>query len=153
MILSHVMAGVKKLTVIFHIVVPLFFGIIIYALWRGIFLIDPTQRIFPMAYWSMHPNWLLYNLPDGLWFYALLSAIAYIWKDNRSIYFIMWLIFASTLAFLSEFLQLFHFIAGTFDYYDLLAYSIAILIFYCYNFKQVNQPIFLHLNLKKNEPH
>ena len=141
--------SVKKLRIFFHIVIPIFCGITIYALWRGIYFIDPTQKIFPFAYWHNRTNWLLYNLPDGLWFYALLSAIAFIWKDSYSIFFIMWLFVASTLTFLSEFLQLFHFIPGTFDNYDLLAYSIAILIFYCSNFQQVNKPIFLQLKLKK----
>ncbi len=132
-----------KLSIFFHIVIPILCGVIIYALWRGIYFIDPTQKIFPLAYLNNRPNWLLYNLPDGLWFYALLSAIAFIWKPDNSIFLLIWLFGASAMAFLSEFLQLFYCIPGTFDYYDLLAYSIALLIFYCFNFHQINKLFFI----------
>jgi hypothetical protein len=86
------------------------------------------------------PNWVIYNLPDGLWFYALISTLALIWDDKSSKYFNFWFFSAIILSYLSEFFQALHLIPGTFDWRDLFAYSIAVII-YNFTFLKFHKPI------------
>jgi hypothetical protein len=101
----------------------------IYAFWRGIYLIDQTQKVFPIFHNLQPPNWVKYNLPDGLWMYAFLSTIFIIWKSQISKHFVAWLLLAAIMSFFLEILQELHIVPGTFDWYDLLAYSMAVSIF------------------------
>lgn len=117
------MKQIKFLKFLFHIVSPLFLGIMIYVLWRGIILFD-IEPIFK----SNPPYWIKYNLQDGLWLYALLSAIIIIWEEKFSFYLIIWLFLALLLTILSELMQAYNFIPGTFDLYDLIAYFFAAII-------------------------
>jgi hypothetical protein len=112
-----------------HIILPLFLGIIIYAFWREIILIDPTRKVFPILINEQPPNWIKYNLPDGIWMYAFLSSLFFIWKDKVSKHFIAWILLAIILSFFLEILQARHIVPGTFDWFDFLAYAISIFIF------------------------
>lgn len=131
-----------------HIFIPLFFGTTIYAFWRGIHFIDPTQKVFPFFNSSIPPDWIKYNLPDGLWLYALLSAIIFIWRENFSGHFIAWLLIAIIITFFSEVLQAYNFILGTFDWKDLLAYSIAT-TFCFFNFQHVKKQLLFTFKIIK----
>lgn len=117
------MKHIKFLKILFHIVAPLFLGIVIYVFWRGIifFDIEPILNSNP-------PDWIKYNLQDGLWLYALLSAIIIIWEEKFSLDLIIWLFLALLLTILSELMQAYNFIPGTFDFYDLIAYFFATII-------------------------
>ncbi len=68
------------------------------------------------------PDWFIYNLPDGLWLYSLVQAMAKIWKGHKGS------IIAQTacigLAVGHEVLQKFGYILGTFDLLDILAYCL-----------------------------
>ena len=108
-----------------HIGCPILCGMTIYALWRRIYLIDPAQRLFPLLDPSRVPQWVKYNLPDGLWFYALSSSLIFVWGEILSRHFLAWLLLAIIMSFFLEISQASHFIPGTFDWYDLLAYFIA----------------------------
>ena len=112
-----------------HIMLPLFLGIIIYAFWRGFYLIDPARKIFPLICNVQPPNWVKYNLPDGLWMYSFLSTFFIIWRDHLSKHFIAWILLAIILSFFLEILQAKHIVPGTFDWYDLLAYVLSAFIF------------------------
>lgn len=112
-----------------HIILPLFLGIIIYALWRGIFFIDPAQKVFPLICNTQTPNWVKYNLPDGLWMYSFLSTFFIIWRQQISKHFVAWILLAIILSFFLEILQARHIIPGTFDWFDLLAYALSSFIF------------------------
>ena len=130
--------------ILLNIVAPIFFGTTIYGLFRGLHFIDPTEKYFPI-YSAKLPDWLQYNLPDGLWFYALLSALSLIWQDNSSRILYLWLLLAIILSYLTEIFQALHFIPGTFDWKDLLAYSIATII-YIFNFKIFNKQLLTFKN-------
>lgn len=116
--------------ILLHISVPLIFGIAIYALWRGIFLFDPMQSIFPLQESTQLPNWIKFNLPDGLWFYAFLSTIFCIWKDMDNGYLIIWLLVAMIMSAFLEIGQACKVIQGTFDFNDLLAYFAGSIFFF-----------------------
>ena len=117
-----------------HVFVPILCGTTIYALWRGLHFFDQTEKKFPLLTAKHIPNWIKFNLPDGLWFYAFLSALLFIWIENVSGHFGLWLVIVTILSFFSEVLQLYNILPGTFDWQDLLAYSLAILFFF-FNFK------------------
>jgi len=95
------------------------------------------------------PNSIKYNLPDGLWFYALLSTISIVWKEYSSVYFVRWIFLSIVLTYLSEILQAFYIIPGTFDWYDLLAYTIALFMFYFINLKEINKQLLLTFKITK----
>lgn len=108
------------------ICLPIFLGITIYWLFRGIPFLNETQ-VYRLPH-NLFTSFLLFSLPDGLWLFALLSAIAAIWrtpcKESHS-----WLLTIFVGSILSEVAQKFHIIPGTFDWLDILAYSIVAFIF------------------------
>lgn len=114
-----------------HVLLPVISGTLVYILWRGINLINIDALLN-----SNPPDWFKYSLPDGLWLYALLSAIIFIWKRKFSRQLFRWLLLAISLSFFSEVLQAYKVIPGTFDPNDLIAYSIAT-IFSFLNFKPI----------------
>lgn len=123
------MISTHHIKMLLHVLLPVLSGTMIYAFWRGIPLIDSSREIFPLFSLKYAPDWLIYNLPDGLWCYALLSTLFLIWK-GRSVHYSLWLLVAIAFTFLSEIIQAYHLIQGTFDWNDLIAYTVAIATFY-----------------------
>lgn len=120
-----------------HILLPVFMGAVVYAFWRGIPLLDSGKTMFPLFSANHAPDWINYNLPDGLWCYAFLSTLSLIW-EGPSISRFLWLGLAIAIAFSSEVLQAYNFIHGTFDWGDLIAYAIAI-AFCFFNFQHLKK--------------
>ena len=112
-----------------HVVFPIMLGSAIYFFFR-----DKQEIIFGFFQFlsvapkiNFAPDWIKYNLPDALWFYAFLSTLIFIWQRKISVQSIIWLIAAISMGFLSEAFQFFSVIPGTFDLKDLLAYTISAL--------------------------
>jgi hypothetical protein len=62
----------------------------------------------------------------------------FIWKDNDgSQPAIIWIVLAITLSFSMEILQAFHWMPGTFDWKDLLSYSVATFMCLSYNLTKI----------------
>jgi hypothetical protein len=136
-------SGTKQknyLILFLHVLVPILSGILIYLFWRNTLLNGFFQSPYYMSA-NRPSDWVLYNLPDGLWLYAFLACLHLIWNGVPYRQFVKWLILAITLTFSSEFLQAIHLIPGTFDWYDLLAYSIASL-FYFFKFTIITKQLF-----------
>jgi hypothetical protein len=70
------------------------------------------------------PDWMVYNLPAGLWLFAFLYLLHLLQSQ--------WYYFASAIcfAFGAELLQATAYAGGTFDAGDLLAYSVAGAVFF-----------------------
>lgn len=120
--------------IVFHVFSPILFGMTVYALFRNIPFIDPTRKVFPLLDLSFPFPWVIFNLPDGLWFYALLSSLIIIWGGNSSRQLVAWIVFAISISFILELCQGFNLIPGTFDVKDLIANCIAsILCFFLFN--------------------
>jgi hypothetical protein len=134
---------------VIHCLFPVLIGITIYIQFRGFHSIIPKQNYWSFFFSMKIPNWIKYNLPDGLWFYALLSAIGIVWQEVSSVNFVRWIFLSIVLTYLSEILQAFHIIPGTFDWFDLLAYTIALFSFYFINFKQINKQLLLTFKITK----
>lgn len=73
-----------------------------------------------------------YSLPDGLYCAAYILFIDAIWHDDESFikYYIISLVPLVTI--ISEILQYFGLVRGTFDIYDLICYSLPLIIYYAY---------------------
>lgn len=74
--------------------------------------------------WNI-PDALLYNVPDGLWAFSLATGIFSVW-GRLSVFAVIWVITLWLLASTLELLQRCDWMPGTFDRYDLMAYSLGI---------------------------
>lgn len=103
------------------VVVPLVAGGLIYVFCRPGTIRFKTWFVQTPATTMQHvlPDWMVYNLPAGLWLFAFLCMLRLLQSQ--------WYYFASAIcfAFGAELLQATGYAGGTFDYGDLLAYSVA----------------------------
>jgi hypothetical protein len=74
------------------------------------------------------PQWVLFSLPDGLWLFSGINLILCIWRNEISPANIGWLATLCLIAIGSELLQFAALLSGTFDFRDLSAYSLAIIL-------------------------
>ena len=109
---------------IYHVLCPLFLGGLIYWAARPDVLAFSDSDIQPFTWAKYLPDWLVFNVPDGLWSYSLLSFTFILWQNNRSSNAFFWLIVAFSLGIFLEIAQYKHFISGTFDWLDVLTYLI-----------------------------
>lgn len=126
---------------------PIFLGIMIYVLYR-----EPT---FNAVNWlglkeslkniSMRdnlidlPNWVVYNLPDGLWMLAFTYLVLFIFEFKFKRNFIFFTLFMPlTISLISEIGQSFRFIQGTFDPLDILFYIIGYSLPIILNLKKID---------------
>ncbi len=121
----------------FHIIVPLITGICIYVLFRRIYFMDPSGQFFPIFSSQIYPLWIKYNVPDGLWLYAFLSMLSLIWNRTFSLYLIIWCNAAILSSYLSEFAQMANLLPGTFDWKDIIAYTISTIFFLLINYRRL----------------
>lgn len=73
------------------------------------------------------PEWVEYNLPDGLWTFSYTLCIGYVWKFDIKKCWLFILILPS-IAIADECLQYFQIVPGTYDAWDIFAYLIASLL-------------------------
>lgn len=123
-------------TIIFFL--PLILGGFIYIIFRTERLImfrwfeylnisNKISNIQNLRNISSFPNWFIYSLPDGLWMFSYTAASLEIWKHAITKQNIFWIFSIPIVAVLSEFLQIFKIIPGTFDFIDLTFYLLGIL--------------------------
>ena len=109
---------------------PLLAGSLIYALARDLAALQMGHWL-SLSYWETSlilPEWVRYNLPDGLWLFAALQAMRGIWQQPLPRAAHIWIITLFGLAFGSEGLQALQLIAGTADWADVAAYAMAGLV-------------------------
>ena len=113
----------KKSDILLNVVLPLFLGFLIY---------------YSASRWAVAAIVRNY-LPDGLWAYAFISAMLFIWDRDMPIF---WVISLFLLSALFEFLQYRHIIAGTGDVRDVATYYLAFLLAMGLNpvFKTIQTP-------------
>ena len=119
-----------------HVILPLFLGGLIYWAARPSSLaFSQDIMLRPLIDVQYIPDWILFNLPDGLWTYALMSFTLLLWQDTPSVFGAkFWIITAFSLGIALEFGQYLHLIKGTFDWFDVLTY----LIFNCLSIFTLN---------------
>jgi len=74
------------------------------------------------------PGWFIYSLPDGLWVFSYTALSLEIWKFSITRRSFFWIFSIPIVAVLSEFLQLFRIIPGTFDLIDVMFYLLGIIL-------------------------
>lgn len=125
------------------IVAPFVIGSGVYVFLREGSIISLNWNINP-KYMMAAPDWLKYNLVDGLWMLSLLSLINFIWRSRLCKDLIIWQIIVLITAFSLETLQRFEFIPGYFDWKDIgfyfLASGISMSIIFLKNFKLTFNP-------------
>jgi len=107
--------------IIFHCVIPLLIGFIIYVLFRdkniqlfifferiGVSNFINNIREHTLPFSEYIPKLILYNLPDAIWVYSFSIIMGIIWYRTR--YFIYWLSIGFVLGLSSELFQLFNII-------------------------------------------
>lgn len=100
----------------------------IYWLFRGIAIVD-VRPFIPLPRHNWLASVILYNLPDGLWLYALLTGLRLVWKEHLFSRGLAWLMAVICGSVGSEIAQHFHLIPGTFDLLDIGAYLVFSLLF------------------------
>ena len=72
--------------------------------------------------------WLIFCLPDGLWYMALLYLQDYLYNDG--LVYKMVFCMSVMLPFILEILQKYGIMSGTFDYCDILTYLLTYIFFW-----------------------
>lgn len=83
------------------------------------------------------PDWVVYNVPDGLWLFAYLLLIEAIWLNDTGRAKSLFLCALPALAVATEFLQMWNPSFGTGDVWDVAAYGIATILFLIIKHKTV----------------
>ena len=115
-----------------HVFLPLAGGAFVYLLFRRqppalvtwLLAIDTAEvvtytRSFLQPVARRLPQWCLMSLPGGLWSYALLSAIEYVWEGTASACRPWWVLVGLTFSLLPELGQATGTLPGTFSAVDL----------------------------------
>ena len=113
----------KKIVFIFLL---LFSGLLVYWFFDANIIFFKVTGIthLPSGNWNHSPVALLIRnyLPDFLWAMAVMNTAVFIWEKKFPMIYV-YMLFA--LPFLSEIMQVFKLVPGTFDWYDLLVYVIV----------------------------
>lgn len=73
-------------------------------------------------------EWIVYSLPDGLWYMSLLWVEMTFTQHSNTLSVIVFYL-AVTFPFVLEFLQHTHIVPGTFDWFDVATYCLTLIIF------------------------
>ena len=124
---------------IIHVTIPLLAGGCIYIFFRSpdikmfewfntIGIIEIILNLREVAQSNINLNsWILYSLPDGLLTYSFTSSMIILWRNNDRLGK-TFIYLPLMLSVLSELLQYFEIISGTFDRNDLSVVLISFLI-------------------------
>ena len=74
------------------------------------------------------PNFMIYNLPTGLWTISYIILMQLILEDNIGFHRFLWIYLLPISFCLIEIFQVFAFIPGTFDILDVCSYIIPMII-------------------------
>ena len=113
-----------------HVLIPFLSGIILYLLGRSLVSLQ-VNKLLKLNYAPPPlnlPEWLIFNVPDGLWLYSFLMWLILIWQHEKGIEPFVWYGFLILGAIGSEFMQKFSVIQGTYDSNDIYAYFLTILL-------------------------
>ena len=90
------------------------------------------------------PSWMLYNLPDGAWLFAYSILIGMIWNFKiRDCW--MFILVMPLICIPHELFQALGVMHGTYDFQDVLAYTVAIIIGFLY-ISLVNKHAFTNIS-------
>lgn len=130
---------------IFLGVVFLMFGCVIYLLFRtktlniyqwcsllGLSNFIDYARVWVSA-WNI-PDFIRYSLPDGLYCAAYILLMDAIWHDGDSLIKHFVIIFVPVVTIGSEIFQYYGLVKGTYDFCDLVSYSLPYIAYILYKY-------------------
>lgn len=74
------------------------------------------------------PFYLIYSIPFGLWIISYMIFIKIIWGESKGYSYDIFFWSIPVISFISEIIQYFHLISGTFDLIDLVILGIIIVL-------------------------
>ena len=74
-------------------------------------------------------EWVKYNMPAGLWLFSYMFIIDSLWGNDNNKVYKCFLYVLPFMAIISEIMQLFKILPGTYDFMDFFSYILAILMF------------------------
>lgn len=92
---------------------------------HGLFAEWSRWAFFHLSKDTVASDFVLYNLPDGLWLSSLLALMVSIWGLESLGTLFVWMGISLTGAFVLEFLQWAQLLQGTFDILDVGVYLLA----------------------------
>jgi len=126
------------LKILFHVILPILIGGLIYVFFRGRNLVFMTYielvsnlSLTSLSYYT-DPiktklyDWVIYSLPDGLWVYSFTSSIMLMKLDSKVRIYIIHMPLLLAVTF--EMFQLLDMYKGTFDPIDLLFFVLFFLL-------------------------
>lgn len=121
-----------RIIVVINITLSLILGTAIYVFLRsGTYINDFITKLYTVPSFSKCNNALIdffrYHLVDALWEYAFVFSMAAVFVPKGKQLLILFFA-AGLFGFVWEFLQLIHFVTGTFDPLDIVSYIAADLI-------------------------
>lgn len=113
-----------------HVVLPFILGCCLCGIGRPLstLIIGDLLQLKTIKAIVRLPEWVTYNLPDGLWLYSFLMWLIMTWQGQKSFEAYVWFLIFIVLAFGSEVLQKLSLLSGTYDTRDVLAYFIALFL-------------------------
>lgn len=129
----------KKKLLLKYVLAPLFTGFLLYQFrpfGNGAidFLKIKNEEIIALG--NKIPDFCIYNLPDGLWAFALTSLILIIWKNQTGVSQTIWLFVVLSFIVGQEVFQKLNLLPGTFDFLDVWTmvggYFLSLFIFKFY---------------------
>lgn len=123
---------------VFGVIIPIVIGGAIYVFLREneVLLLKLIGIDFSNINSLKLPQWVIYNLPDGLWGLSLTNLMILIWNERISSKNIFWILSPIMLGITLEVLQAINFLKGTFDVLDVLFIISFSLFSILYNLKQ-----------------
>jgi hypothetical protein len=121
----------KNLQLFFGSILPLFFGGMIYLLFR----VESLKMFLWLGHFGMKSlvhngriqfagviskEWVIYSLPDALWIFSFINLMLIIWNFNLTKQSSVWILIAPIIGIASEIGQGIKIIPGTFDIVDLV---------------------------------
>lgn len=74
-------------------------------------------------------DWVKYNIPAGLWLFSYMLIIDSIWENGYNSTYKFFITILPVFAIISEVMQFFQILPGTFDIMDMIIYVFAIFLF------------------------
>ena len=130
----------SKIEIIINCILPIIIGAFIYLCFRPktilvFYWVNNTWlsdiitflRNNLMIFHKHLPDWFINSLPDGLWAYSFIYSINLIWDEKKGWYW-FWLINSCIIILLTEVLQFYKIMPGTFDVQDLVFLTLGMVV-------------------------
>lgn len=140
---SYLIRKEKRTRLLFYSIFSLAVGVLIYVCFRSnsikiLGFVDNKFSFLHQMRLEMNsvsrfvPNFVIYNLPDGLFLFSYTTCMLWLWDENQYKYY--WVFIIPLLLVIIELLQLNHTLPGTFDILDIAFY----IIFIIFTFQIIN---------------